>query len=250
MTHIQNAGYETVSAVCEHCGALCIFNRLDDLGGLEPVAGRYATCFECNKQFRIVGDTINSAYELFIFEAYDYFTSKRYMPCVINLAQAWEIFFSTFAASNFVYRPFFATSELERDPTSFNGLSAHLYEATRKFTFVPLRNLLINTVVTQLHPATLQESEAAIQKIKTELLGEDPKKKSIEGFPDVEVRDILDRLQFLKIGTLRNKVIHQQAYRPRRTEVEECLQQEIAFLYNAKHRLHIGTLDEFMAGTV
>ena len=158
------------------------------------------------------------------------------------------MFFSTFAASNFVYRPFFATSRLERDPMSFNRLHAQLYEATRKFTFAPLRNLLINTVVTQLHPTTLQESKVAIKKIETESLGRNPKNKTIEEFPNSEVRDILVGLQRLRVGELRNKVVHQQAYRPRRVEVEECLQGEIAFLYCVKRCLNIGTLDEFSAG--
>ena len=248
MTHIQNASYETVTAECEHCGTHCIFSRLDDIGELGPYAGRYVVCYECNKWFRIYGDTINPAYELFIFEAYDCFASKRYMPCVVNLAQAWEVFFSIFVASNFIYRPFFESLESDLDLAWLNRQHSQLYEATKKFTFTPLRNLLTNTVVKKLYPATLQEGEEAIQKIKTERLGENPKKKSIEEFYDAEVRDILDRLQFLQVGTLRNKVIHQQAYRPRRAEVEDCLHGEIALLYHVKRRLSIGTLDEFVAG--
>ncbi|MGI9050271.1 MAG: hypothetical protein ACR2GU_13020 [Rubrobacteraceae bacterium] len=211
MTHIQNAGYETVTAECDRCGALCIFNRLDDIGELERIDGRYVTCFECNKRFRIYNDTINPAYELFIFEAYKYFTSKRYMSCVVNLTQAWESFFSMFAASNFIYRPFFENSGFDRDPAWLNRQHAQLYKAIGNYTFAPLRNLLINTLVKQLHPATLQESEEAIRKIKTERLGENSKKSIVEEFPDAEVRDILDRLQRLRVGELRNKVIHQQA---------------------------------------
>jgi hypothetical protein len=50
------------------------------------------------------------------------------------------------------------------------------------------------------------------------------------------------RLQNLRINELRNRVVHKNAYRPRRAEVEEC-SDEIRILYRAKRLLPVRTFD-------
>lgn len=245
--NIQNPDYETVTAVCEHCGSLCVFNRIDDLDEPGPYFGRYATCLECRKQFWIFGDIINPAYDLLINSARERFGTKRYMQCVGLLGQAWEIFFSLFAYSNYIYRPFFTRPELDHSVEYLNRLSSQLFSATRGFTFYPLRNLLINTMLKQVRPQTLQESEAAIARIVDENFGNNPKNTDIENLPDEKIRDLLKQLQQLRIADLRNRVVHQRAYRPKRAEVEKCLEEEIGFLYLAKHSLPAYTFDEWHA---
>jgi len=241
--NIQNPDYETVSAVCEHCGSLCVFNRIDDIDEPGPYHGRYVTCYICREQFWIYGDIINPAHELLISSAREYFQTRRYMQCVAILGQAWEIFFSLFAYSNYLYRPFFANPELDHSAEHFNRLSLQLYNATRKHSFNPLRNVLINTVLNSVHPPTLQESAADISRIRNENFGGNPKMADVVKFPDEEVRDLLTQLQQLTIADLRNKVVHQHAYRPRRVEVEKCLKGEIDVLYCAKHLLPVYTFD-------
>ena len=241
--NIQNPDYETVTAECEHCGALCVFNRMDDIGEPGPYSGRYATCFECRQPFWIHGDIINPAYYLLISSATEHFGTKRYMQCVALLAQAWELFFSLFLYSNYLYRPFFANPELSPNVEYFNRLSSQLYDATRKFTFYPLRDALTNTVLKRVHPQTLQESETAISRIADEEFGHNPKLSDIAKFPDEEKRNLLKQLQQLKIGRLRNDVVHQHARRPRRAEVEECLDEEIRFLYRVRDTLPVYTFD-------
>lgn len=240
MASIQNRDYETVSAQCEHCGADCVFNRVSDIGEPGPYAGRYVVCLECGKQFWIYGDLINPAYDLFISDANRHFNQKRYMLCIASLAQAWEIFFSTFARANYLYRPFFATLRENRNLKQLNQLQEDLHQSTRKFTFYPLRNLLINTLLNEVHPTTLQECETAISRIETEKFGSDPKQKLISDFPDGETREIIQQLQSLKIAGLRNKTVHQAAYRPHRSEVENCHGEEIELLYHIKHTLQVG----------
>jgi hypothetical protein len=231
MGHIQNPDYETVTAECEHCGSLRVYNRIDDIGEPGPYDGRYIECLVCQRQFRISGDTINPAYELLISSAREHFGTKRYMQCVALLAQAWELFFSLFLYSNYLYRPYFVASpELSPNVEYFNQLSSQLYDATRAYTFLPLRNALTNTVIKHVHPQTLQECETAIARIVDENFGANPKPADIEMVPHVEERNLLNQLQLLKVGSLRNVVVHQHARRPRRAEVEECLEEEIEFL--------------------
>jgi hypothetical protein len=185
------------------------------------------------------GDIINPAHDLLIRSATEHFETKHYMQCVAHLAQAWDMFFSLFLYSNYLYRPFFASPELAH----FNRLSSQLYDVTRKFTFVPLRNALTNTVVKHVHPQTLQESETAISRIEGDNFGGNPKQSNIEKFPDEEKRNSLKQLQQLKIACLRNDVVHQHARRPRRTEVEECLVEEIRLLYRVRDTLPVYTFE-------
>jgi hypothetical protein len=58
------------------------------------------------------------------------------------------------------------------------------------------------------------------------------------------VRAVLLQLQGLRIGELRDRVVHEDAYRPRRGEVEDC-GEEIRVLYRAKGRLAVRTFDEW-----
>ena len=249
MAQIQGHDYETVTAWCDHCGSPCIFNRIDDIGEPGPYMGRYVTCSECREQFWIYGDIINPAYELFIFGADEPFRAKRYMLCVTTLAQAWEMFFATSIFSNYLYRPFFANGGAWGAPEQVNWLSLQLDDAIRNHTFFPLRNVLMNTAVRSVHPQTLDESEMAIPRIEDENFGQDVANARIAAFPDPQVRDVLLRLQDLTIGELRNKVVHKDAYRPRRSEVENCRTEEIELLYDVKHSLDIRTFEEWQAGS-
>jgi hypothetical protein len=242
---IQNPDYETVTAKCEHCGSLCVFNRIDDIGDPGPYAGRSIECLVCRKQFWISGDIINPAYELLVFAARERFGTKRYMQCVAILAQAWEMFFSLFAYSNYLYRPYFVDLDPEYSDEHFDRLSRLLHNATQDFTFYPLRNVLTNTVLKGAHPQTLQESEAAIARIKDENFAAEPQKADLERFPNEVTRNLLKQLRELKIASLRNDVVHQHAYRPRRADVEECIEEETKLLYRAKWSLPVHTFDEW-----
>lgn len=245
--NIQKPDYETVTAECEHCGSRCVYNRIDDIGEPGPYAGRHIECLVCREQLWIFGDIINPAYELLVFAASERFETKRYMQCVAMLGQAWEMFFSLFAYSNYLYRPFFEDPDLDYRDEHFDRLVAQLNKTMRRFTFFSLRNALTNTMLKGVHPQTLQESEAAISKIGDENFGNDPKRVDIEHFPNEELRSLLKKLQQLKIANLRNDVVHQHAYRPRRADVEECLEEDIALLYRVKIRLPVFTFSEWSA---
>jgi hypothetical protein len=250
MAWISKADYETVAVSCEHCGELCVFNRREDFADPGPYAGENVTCTHCQATFRMVGDTVNPAYELFMFAAREHFEAKRYMLAVGTMAQAWEVFFATFAAARYVYSPFFASGEDQGDLEKLNGCLRQLDEATKGFSFAKFRNLLTNTVAKGVAPQTLDRAEIAIQQIVTSRLGNDPPQDVVAAVGDPELRNLLNGLLALTVGPLRNRVLHQRAYRPLRHEVEQCLEDEAELLYRTKHLLKVGTLEDFAAGAV
>ena len=246
---IESKDYETITARCDECGTLCTFNRVDDIGDPGPYySGRYVACTECGRPFWVFGDAIDPAYELLIFAAEQHMLRKHYMLCVISLAQAWEVFFATFVYSTYLYRPFYRDARLHERLERFDGLAELLGNAIRKFTFDALRNVLVNTVVKGVSPRTLDESEVAIARIRVDDFARRPAKASVEAFPDPSVRAVLLQLQGLRIGELRDRVVHEDAYRPRLAEVEDC-GEEIQVLYRAKGRLAVRTFDEWRAAS-
>jgi hypothetical protein len=249
MGEIERKDYETIAARCDGCGSLCTFNRVDDIGDPGPYySGRYVVCAECGRSFWVFGDAIDPAYELLLFDAEEHMRAKRYMLCVMSLAQAWEIFFATFCYSNYLYRPFHRDAPYPGGLERFDDLAERLADAMRDFTFDPLRNVLVNTVVEGARPRTLDESEVAIARIRSEDFGRRPAKARVDAFPDPSVRAVLLQLGGLRIGELRNRVVREDAYRPRRAEVEECAE-EIRVLYRAKGRLAVRTFDEWGAAS-
>jgi hypothetical protein len=230
MAQIERPDYETITAVCDHCGSRCIFNRVADLGDPGRYSGRNVTCLNCRKEFWVVGDIINPAYDLFISGANEHFHSKRYMLCVANLAQAWELFFASFASLNYLYHPYSAGMPSAGEQEQFIQLRELLDKAIGKFTFAKLRNVLLNTILKRVHPETLQASEVAIPRITTDGFRNEPSDADIENFPDAKTQDLLNGLKNLRIGELRNNVVHHDAYRPKRTEVEHCRGPEIELL--------------------
>lgn len=78
MVQISKADYETVEVVCEHCGEECVLNRREDFTHTGPYMSENVNCPHCRHQFRIVSDTVNPPYELFIFCAQEHFRKTLY----------------------------------------------------------------------------------------------------------------------------------------------------------------------------
>jgi len=245
MGEIKSKDYETITAQCDECGSLITLNRVDDIGDPGPYdSGCYVGCTECGRPFWVFGDAIYPAYELLLFDAEEHMRAKHYIPCVTSLAQAWEMFFATFVYSNYLYRPFHHDVRHAAQRERFEGLAEQLGDAIWKFTFDQLRNVLVNSVVEGVRPRTLDESEVAIARIKDDNFGQRPAQARVDALSDSSVRAVLLQLQDLRIGELRDRVVHKDAYRPRRWEVEEC-SDEIRVLYRAKGRLAVRTFDEW-----
>lgn len=249
MGEIEKKDYETITARCDRCGSLCTLNRVDDIGDPGPYySGRHVVCTQCGGPFWVSGDTSYPAYELLVFDAEGHMRSKHYMLCVMSLAQAWELFFATFCYSSYLYRPYYRDPRQRDRLERFDDLAERLGEAIRDFTFDQLRNVLVNTVVERVRPGTLDESGVAIARIEGDNFGQRPAKARVDAFSDSSVRAVLLQLQGLRIGELRNRVVREDAYRPRRAEVEDC-GEEIRVLYRAKGRLSVRTFDEWKAAS-
>jgi hypothetical protein len=245
MGEIKSKDYETITAQCDECGSLSTFNRVDDIGDPGPYySGSYVGCPECGRPFWVFGDAIEPAYELLILDAEQHMRAKHYMLCVTSLAQAWEMFFATFVYSNYLYRPFHRNTRYPERIERFDGLAKQLGHAIWNSTFDQLRNVLVNTVVEGVRPRTLDESEVAIARIRRDNFGQRPAKARVDALPDSSVRAVLLQLQDLRIGDLRNRVVHKDAYRPHRWEVEEC-SDEIRVLYRTKRLVPVRTFDEW-----
>jgi hypothetical protein len=250
MAHIAKADYETITVDCDHCHDTNLFSRISDIGEVGPYSGRYVNCLACREPFWITMDTASPAYEQFIHDADQHFGNKRYMLAVASLTQAWEIFLSTFADSTLLFRPFFAQDPVERDVSVLNRVQLQLHHAVRRFSFYDLRNLLFNIVSSGLAPSGLDQTEALIPRIEEERWDQEPRADALNAVAGHELRDLLIALRNVTVGTLRNRVVHQHAYRPTRQEVNVCLEQEVVLLYKLEQALNVGVFEEFAAGVV
>ncbi len=251
MARISKADFEIIVVTCEHCGNECVYNRREDfINNIGPYAGEDVICRHCRREFRIMGDTINPTYELFIFAAREYFRGKRYMLGAASMGQAWELFFSTFAGGHYLYRPFFLSSAGRRDLDRLNSLQSKLDQVLHKYTFYPLRNLVVNSIVQAVAPQTLDEAALAIDRIASAEMGNNPSPSDISPVADLDTNHVLVGLLGLSIGELRNRVLHRRAYRPLRAEVERCLDDEVELLYRAKNVLGVRSFEELDAGLI
>jgi hypothetical protein len=52
------------------------------------------------------GDSINPAHDMLLFDCHELIERKRYMQCVLTVAQAYEVFFNHFLHVQVLYRAF------------------------------------------------------------------------------------------------------------------------------------------------
>jgi hypothetical protein len=99
--------YESIELVCPTCGQDNIFNRATDLGTFERIDGHDVACLmpDCGEPFRLLGDLVNHPYEMMIWDCERLIQQKRYISCVLTVAQAYETFFSLFLRVQLAYKP-------------------------------------------------------------------------------------------------------------------------------------------------
>jgi hypothetical protein len=217
---IKRTSYENFVAQCPWCEQESIFNRATDLKDLSPIAFRTVSCLNpaCGKPFNINGDSVNSAHEMLVLDCYELLQLKHYMNCILSLAQAYEVFFSLFFRVELLYKPFGADPDQEL--SHLNRLSEELHEKIKEHTFTRMRALFLQHIVTGSRPANLAEAEAAIAGLEDH--PSDPKDAELEALGDKQLVALLKAVKSTAINTLRNRVVHKQAYRPTREEAEEA----------------------------
>lgn len=231
--------YENFVAECPHCQEVCTFNRVTDLRTCEPIDGMDVCCFatECAKPFRILYDLINPRHQMLVFDSEDFFKQKRYMYCILNLCQAYEVFFSQFLRVELVFKPLWND---QGDRNELNSVADQLRSKTEKLTFSGLRKVFLRRVVDQVPPpANLTESRSVINELSKEKNLLIPGDHEINKLADQRLVPILMRLKASEIHEMRNRVIHKEAYRPSKVEAETVLIETKSILMPLTHILDI-----------
>jgi hypothetical protein len=221
--------YENFAAECPWCDKESVFNRASDLGTFKPILGRDVSCLslDCGRPFRIMGDVVNNAHEMLVFDCYELLESKHYMNCILSLAQAYEVFFSLFFRVELLYRPFASDSGHRLD--DLNRLHQALLDQTRRYTFTPMRTLFLRHMVAGHSPRDLGEAATMVSALSS--IQGDPSDCMIDGLADAKLVPLLQAVKTTRINEMRNDVVHKQAYRPNAKEALDHLEEARSVLF-------------------
>jgi hypothetical protein len=233
----RRTSYENIVAQCPCCSKDSIFNRASDLKTFEPIGGLDVTCQndDCRKEFRIVGDSVNNAHEMFIFDSYELIEGKHYMASILNLAQAYELFFSLFFRVELLYKPF--AHDPEQEISELNQLSGDLQRRMRGYSFSRMRALFLDFVLTGPSPKSVAQARVVLSGLPHQPVM--PDHTAIEGLTDTKLVSLLKALKETSINMLRNEVVHKRAYRPTRHQVDEALMETRSILLPLTSRLQL-----------
>jgi len=240
----MKATYENFFARCPGCGRENIFNRASDLKQSDAIDYLEVSCLfaDCARPFYLNGDLINSAYEMIIWDCYELLERKHYAYCILNLAQAFEVFFSQYLRVELLYKPF--ASDPDDDIERLNDLIKLLYDRTKECSFERMRNLFFWIVLQPRHPGSLHEAETTINAFPNKPScpsDEDVTNASISA--DKRIRELLLHLKSCEIPALRNQVVHQRAYRPTLHEVNNALKEAREILFVLPRALEVDSED-------
>jgi hypothetical protein len=230
--------YENFVAECPHCSASNIFNRASDLRTFQPIGFRTVNCQKCDRPFNINNDSVNAAHEMLLFACNAFIERKQYMQCVLSVAQAYEVFFSHFLYVQLIYRPF--AKDNRCDPRLLNELTKQLYHRVEKFTFEPMRRLVLRLAVDRAAPESLADAQAAIDALPKRNDVPQVPRQDIEAVHEDRLRALLLLLQDADAVDLRNKVVHKEAYRPKLDEAKRVLDEAREILHGLTGHLRLG----------
>jgi len=167
---------------------------------------------------RVSGDSANHVVDQFVFEAYEPLLKRRYMQCVLMLAQSLELVLmlcvETWLFRSVRYRRTKANNEI------MGALRGRFYAATDRMTLGKLRRLAVALAIWQAPPRTLAELDAAIAQLPKHT-GKKVKDSDLASIPDEALRAAAVHLDGTNFVDLRNAVAH-KAYRPPQEMAELC----------------------------
>ena len=67
----------------------------------------------------------------------------------------------------------------------------------------------------------------------------EPSDDAICGLPDKKLSEVLLRLKKCKVSSLRNNVVHKNAYRPTLEEVDDAIEESSSILCRLEHCLNV-----------
>ncbi|MFI5180744.1 MAG: hypothetical protein ACHQPI_05085 [Thermoanaerobaculia bacterium] len=234
----KHTTYENFEARCPHCDFWNVFNRVTDLKTVAPISFRTVECLDpaCGLSFNINGDLVNSAYHMFIMECYPLKKEKRYSHCIVSLVQAYELFFSHYLYDRLVVRPLRSDPDF-RSPKDYRRLSDRLYARIERLGYRKLRNVFFGLLLDTTDPKSANEAERLVDTIPKLLA--DPTDDVLAGHPDPMVGQLLLALKRNTVDALRNRVVHQEGYRPSLQEVEAALEETRAIIFPLRVRLGV-----------
>ena len=217
-----NPSYENFKAICPYvdCGFENVFNRATDLETFRFITFKEVTCESCKRSFNINCDYANNIYEYLIYDCYELLKEKKYMFVILNCSQSFEAFFSLVIRSKYLYNPF-QNEVISLD--QLNYLAEHLVNTISSLGFNKLRNLFLRSNFKEelLDYSDIEDTISSLEDRKYQETLSDNKICEIIN-PDLS--KILIEIKNFEINSLRNKVVHQSAYRPILQEAEACLQ--------------------------
>ena len=229
--------YENFIARCPLCGFRNIFNRVTDLRDTEPIGFREVVCLndQCKQKFNINGDLVSPAFRMLVFDCYRLKEEKKYSSCILNLAQAYEVFFSLYLRVELLFRPF--SQDPDQELNELNVLLLKLYEEIKAYSYRNLRNIFVNSVRLTCKPSSLEKAAKLINDL--DKLTDTPSDVDIADLPDSRLSQLLQMLKQSNINELRNQVIHKNAYRPSLDEVEAAIEETRGILFPLARYLSI-----------
>jgi hypothetical protein len=230
--------YENFEARCPVCGFWNVFNRATDLKDTRPISFRTVECLDpsCRRQFNINGDLVNPAYHMFIIQCYALKAEKRYSYCIVSLAQAFELFFSHYLYERLVIRPLHTDPDV-RVAKDYQSLSDALYSQIESLGYRKLRNVFLHVVLEGPGPASMEEAQRVVASLPA--LCTDPPDAALSGHSDPAIGQLLLALKGNGVITLRNRVAHQEGYRPTLQEVEDAIKETREVIFPLGARLKV-----------
>ena len=151
------------------------------------------------------------------------------MSCVLNVCQAYEMFFGLYLRVTLIYVPFGSERGMRScSLPKLNHLFRKLSSVTEMFAFGPMRRVFLNLAIDPNRPFSLNESEALMDALPKDTC---PEEAELENRSDKQTSELLIRIRQTEIHKLRNKIVHKQGYRPKRDEAERALREARSVLF-------------------
>lgn len=235
--------YENFEARCPACEYWNIFNRATDIGSFRLIMGKSVFCQneDCKKELWIGYDYASPAWQMMILDCGMLRKQKRYAYCILNLCQAFEMYFGLHLRATFIYRPFMIEGKSDEggDIDHLNKIIRMLFDKTNSWSYVQLRNIFIRTICEDVQCNTLADGESAIGRLRRNT--KEPTDEEILKIKNRSMAEALIDLKSNTINSLRNKVVHKSGYRPTLQEAEAAEEETTRILYeinNLLGRLH------------
>ena len=241
---IKESNYENIHIDCPSCKKSIIYNRVSDLECIEPIGGREVECLNCHKALWISGDSVTPLYWDFIYQSEILFSNKRYMYCLLNICQAYEVFFLQYLKTVLVYDIFRGRND-ESGFEEFKTTLNLLLQKVANSTFTPLRKMFMKLA---LKPPSLVNVEDTTRYINTINDISSFKEHFFDEYQFENKDQIVPYLKSIwesKVGEKRNDVVHKEAYRPSKNEVEVFIKEARKNIFNLEFAL--GVNGDFLA---